>query len=146
MQLEGKIKAPNLVLELEETLRSLSLEFLNLSTSDILVQMTLYHRGFPGHWRVFHSISDLFLLPASCTLQLWQLKVSLDIAMVRNKMIPGWDPLIYSDIQSRTFFYILYHMPCYKGLRTNLLTPVFLGAVSLVSWEEHALWDNLPWT
>lgn len=37
MQLEGKIKAPNLVLDLEETLRSLSLEFLNLSTIDILV-------------------------------------------------------------------------------------------------------------
>lgn len=133
MQLEGKIKAGNLVLELEETLRSPNLEFLNLSSTDILVQMILYCEGFPGHCRIFNRISGLFLLLSSCTLQLWQLKVAPDIAkyltMERSKMTPGGDPLIYSAIQSRTFFYILYHMPsdCCRELRTKLLTLVFLG-------------------
>ena len=42
MQLKGKIKAFNIVLKLEDTLRTSSPEFLNLSTIDILGQMILY--------------------------------------------------------------------------------------------------------
>ena len=42
MQLKGKIKAFNIVLKLEDTLRTSSPEFLNLSTIDILGQLILY--------------------------------------------------------------------------------------------------------
>ena len=67
MPREGKIKALNLVLGLEETFRPSRLEFLNLSNTNILGQMFLYSAGFPWHCKIFSRISGLYLLAASST-------------------------------------------------------------------------------
>lgn len=77
--------------------------------------MVLCCGGFPGLCRRFSRISDLYLLAVSSTPQVVAIEdVPRHCKMSPgggNQIIPGWEPLVYSPIQSRTSLYILYHTP-----------------------------------
>lgn len=123
--------ALNLVLGLEETFRPSRLEFLNLSNTDILDRMFLYSAGFPRHCRIFSRTSGLYLLAAGSTSQAATIEnVPRCCEMSSPGSHPWWrtSDLLSQSTQSRTSLSFLYYTPpkCCRGLRTHLLTLVFL--------------------
>lgn len=132
MQLEGKIKALNLVLEIEETFRSSSLEFLNVSTTEILGWMVLYCGGFPGLCRRFSRISDLYLLALSSTPQVVAIEDVPYIAKcplvggIKSSLVENlWSTLPF-NLELLFTFYTIHPLNAPGALRSPLLTLIFL--------------------